>query len=82
MNRHDVGRGRGGVAAALGTASLPRSRWPGIDSDRLYPIALQTELGRRSPGGRPLTVIDSQFGHDGFLLEIEQVGTVVAQALR
>jgi homoserine acetyltransferase len=33
------------------------------------------------PGERPVTVIDSPYGHDGFLLELEQVGAMVASAL-
>ncbi len=53
----------------------------GIDTDRLYPLALQQELARLLPGDHPCTVINSEFGHDGFLLEIDQVGAVVADAL-
>jgi homoserine O-acetyltransferase len=81
MNSHDVGRGRGGVARALAgvTAAVTVA---GIPSDRLYPLALQQELARMLPGGREVTVIESAFGHDGFLLEIEQVGAMVAGALR
>jgi len=80
MNSHDVGRGRGGVTAALArvTAAVAVA---GIDSDRLYPIGLQDELARRLPGGGAPTVIASQFGHDGFLLEADQVATVVSAAL-
>jgi homoserine acetyltransferase len=33
------------------------------------------------PGDRPVTVIESVSGHDGFLVEPEQVGAVVASAL-
>ncbi len=80
MNSHDVGRGRGGVASALSRVSAD-VRVGGIDSDRLYPLALQTELAELLPGRGPLTVIRSRFGHDGFLLESEQVGTLVARAL-
>ena len=53
----------------------------GITSDRLYPLELQHQLARLLPGGRPVTVIDSSSGHDGFLLETDQVGAVVASAL-
>ena len=53
----------------------------GIGSDRLYPLGLQHELGRLLPGGRPVTVVESRFGHDGFLLEIEQIGKLVATCL-
>lgn len=80
MNSHDVGRGRGGVAAALARVTA-RVQVAGIDSDRLYPLALQQELARLLPGHRTCTKIESEFGHDGFLLEVDQAGAVVAAAL-
>jgi len=42
---------------------------------------LQHELARLLPGERPVTVIESASGHDGFLLEVDQVGAVVSSAL-
>jgi homoserine O-acetyltransferase len=80
MNSHDVGRGRGGIAAALETITAPVTL-AGIVSDRLYPLALQEELARLIPTARPVTPISSPFGHDGFLLEVDQVGAVIAGAL-
>ncbi|HEX7444665.1 MAG TPA: homoserine O-acetyltransferase [Acidimicrobiales bacterium] len=80
MNSHDVGRGRGGVAAALARVTA-RVEVAGIDSDRLYPLALQTELARLLPGQGICTRIESEFGHDGFLLEADQAGAVVSAAL-
>ena len=58
MNHHDVGRGRGGMARALGqvTADITVA---GIASDRLYPLELQEELGRLLPGDRPVAVVQS-----------------------
>jgi homoserine O-acetyltransferase len=80
MNHHDVGRGRGGIERALGLVRAEVTV-AGIASDRLYPLGLQHELGRLLPGGRPVTVVESRFGHDGFLLEIEQIGEIVATCL-
>jgi homoserine O-acetyltransferase/O-succinyltransferase len=80
MNHHDVGRGRGGMVQALGTVRADVTV-AGIASDRLYPLALQEELGQMLPGDRPVVVIESEFGHDGFLLEVEQIGSVLATAL-
>jgi homoserine O-acetyltransferase len=80
MNSHDVGRGRGGVAAALSRVTA-EVRVGGIDTDRLYPVALQAELAGLLPGDHALTVIRSRFGHDGFLLEWEQAGALVARAI-
>ena len=53
----------------------------GISSDRLYPLAQQEELARHIPNCRAAQVIDSEAGHDGFLLEVEQVGEVISAAL-
>ncbi len=80
MSRHDLGRGRGGVARALAGVRAEVSV-AGIDSDRLYQLELQRELARLLPGDRPVTIIESEHGHDGFLLEVDQVGAVVASAL-
>jgi homoserine O-acetyltransferase len=80
MNHHDVGRGRGGVANALATISA-RTTVIGIDSDRLYPLALQEELVRGISGANALNVISSEVGHDGFLLEVDQIGKVVSASL-
>jgi homoserine O-acetyltransferase len=80
MNHHDVGRGRGGVERALAGVRAPVTV-AGVASDRLYPLEQQQELARLIPGARPLTVIGSESGHDGFLSEIDQVGTIVASAL-
>jgi len=80
MNHHDVGRERGGLRPALAgvTADVTVA---GISSDHLYPLALQDELCRLLPGAPPLAVVESASGHDGFLLEVEQVGRIVASAL-
>jgi homoserine O-acetyltransferase len=80
MNHHDVGRGRGGVANALARVRAEVTV-AGIASDRLYPLELQRELGRLLPGGRPVVVIESAFGHDGFLLETDRVGKTIVSAL-
>ncbi len=80
MNHHDVGRGRGGVTAALKSVRVPVSVG-GITSDRLYPRELQEELARLIPRAGRMHVISSPAGHDGFLLETVQVGQIVAGAL-
>ena len=80
MNHHDVGRGRNGVARALAGVRADVIV-AGIDSDRLYPLGLQYQLARLLPGGHPVTVIESSSGHDGFLLEAEQVGSVLSSVL-
>lgn len=81
MNRHDVGRNRGGVATALAAITAPVVV-AGIGSDRLYPLRLQQELADSIPTADGLHVVASDFGHDGFLLEAEQVGRLVEHLLR
>ncbi|MEV7792006.1 homoserine O-acetyltransferase [Streptomyces sp. NPDC087512] len=80
MNAHDVGRGRGGVRAALSGVSA-RTLVAGVDSDRLYPPSQQAELAALIPGSDRLRVIGSPYGHDGFLIETEQVGALVRELL-
>jgi homoserine O-acetyltransferase len=80
MNQHDVGRGRGGSAQALAGVRADVSV-AGITSDRLYPFSLQEEIAQLLPGDHPVTAIESVSGHDGFLLEMDQVGQVVAACL-
>jgi homoserine O-acetyltransferase/O-succinyltransferase len=74
MNSWDVGRGRGGVAAALARVTA-RSVVAGIDSDRLYPPAQQQQVADAL--GVPLELIGSPYGHDGFLLETGAVGELI-----
>ncbi|MEX5633713.1 homoserine O-acetyltransferase MetX [Parafrankia sp. FMc2] len=78
MMSQDVGRGRGGVPAALRGCRVPVTV-AGIDSDRLYPPRLQAELARHL--GTEAHLVSSEFGHDGFLLETAAVGQLVRAAL-
>jgi len=80
MNTHDVSRGRGSLQDVLGNITVPVVVG-GIDSDRLYPLHQQAELAQFIPGAQSLKVIDSLFGHDGFLIESEQVGALVQTTL-
>lgn len=80
MNHHDVGRGRGGVVAALKSVRVPVTV-AGITSDRLYPRELQEELARLIPHSGRAHLVTSPAGHDGFLLESAQVGAVIREGL-
>lgn len=80
LSSHDVGRGRGGVVAALSSCPVPVIVG-GITSDRLYPLRLQQELADLLPGCAGLNVVESDYGHDGFLLETEAVGELVRRTL-
>ena len=83
MNSHDVGRGRGGVEAALARITA-KALILGIDSDRLFPVDGQVLIAKHVPGnidGTEATVISSDFGHDGFLIEDAVVGFHLARLL-
>jgi homoserine O-acetyltransferase len=80
MNSHDVGRGRGGVRAALARVTAPVTL-AGIDTDRLYPFHQQEELAELLPNNSGVHVIHSIAGHDAFLIEQEVVGKIVESAL-
>ncbi len=83
MNSHDVGRGRGGVAAALQRLELP-TLVLGIPSDRLFTIDGQDLIAEHAPGsldGDRATRIDSPFGHDAFLIESGLVGAQLERLL-
>jgi homoserine O-acetyltransferase/O-succinyltransferase len=80
LSSHDVGRDRGGVEAALRSCRLPIVVG-GITSDRLYPLRLQEELADLLPGCDGLNVVESLYGHDGFLVETEAVGALIRRTL-
>ncbi|MGY0503404.1 homoserine O-acetyltransferase MetX [Nocardia sp. FBN12] len=81
MNRHDVGRGRGGIAAALASTSVP-CVVGGVDSDRLYPLNTQAELAEGLPGCAGLEIVHSRDGHDGFLTEAAAVSKLLTETMR
>jgi homoserine O-acetyltransferase/O-succinyltransferase len=78
MNSHDIGRGRGGVRAALSRVTA-RTLVAGVDSDRLYPPSQQAELATGIATADDLRLIGSPYGHDGFLIEVEQVAALVGE---
>jgi homoserine O-acetyltransferase len=83
MNSHDVGRGRGGVAAALARIQA-RTLVIGIDSDRLFPVEGQQVIAAHlahNIDGSDAVVLRSNYGHDGFLIENEAVSAQLARIL-
>lgn len=80
MNSHDVGRGRGGIEAALARITA-RTTVAAIDSDRLYPPYQQARVAAGIVGCDGLDIVTSPFGHDGFLIEHDQVGDLARELL-
>jgi len=80
MDSHDISRGRHGtIQDVLRHVHIP-ALVLGIDSDVLYPLEEQQALADALPQGE-LHVIHSDDGHDGFLLEQEQVAKHIATFL-
>ena len=81
MDLHDVGRGRGGVDAAMrrvaGAGARP-SAWPATSSTRSTRARRSSSAARAARRRGPLRGVDSPHGHDAFLIEHEQVGVPAA----
>lgn len=80
MITHDLGRDRGGVDNALAQVTA-RGLVIAVDTDRLFPVAQSERIAQHVPGAGPLRVVHSDYGHDGFLIEADQVGAHVADFL-
>jgi homoserine O-acetyltransferase len=83
MNSHDLGRGRESVEAALASIQTP-TLVLGLTTDRLFPLSGQQLIAEHLGGeliGGELIVIESEFGHDGFLIEVEAVSAALRKLL-
>jgi len=78
INSHDVGRGRGGVEAALAHFAGP-ALVVAVDSDRLFPLKNSQALSAALPGSQGVKVVHSEVGHDGFLVESSQFNAFVGE---
>ncbi|MDR3236044.1 MAG: homoserine O-acetyltransferase [Prevotellaceae bacterium] len=75
LDTHNVGRGRGGVAKALSQITA-KTLCIAIDSDVLFPVCEMETVAAHVPHAE-LHIISSTFGHDGFLLEHNQLKNVL-----
>jgi homoserine O-acetyltransferase len=83
MDLHDLGRGRGGLEAAMARITVP-TMCLGIWSDVLYPSYQQrriVQLLREQGTPAEYVEIDSPHGHDSFLIDLDQVGAAVTRFL-
>lgn len=76
MDSHNIARGRGGDAAKVLRSIKQPSLVVGISSDILCPSVEQKALAEQLPDSK-IYIIDSDFGHDGFLTETEKVGIIL-----
>ena len=75
FDTHDVGRGRGGVAAALQRITA-RTIVVGITTDLIFTPQEMRTLHAQIPGSL-YREIASPFGHDGFLVEHDQLNALL-----
>jgi homoserine O-acetyltransferase/O-succinyltransferase len=76
MDSHDIARGRGSYPEVLRGIRHP-ALVVAVTSDILYPPAEQELLARLLPDGE-LRVLDSNHGHDGFLIKTRELGNLIA----
>ncbi|WP_288866300.1 homoserine O-acetyltransferase [uncultured Corynebacterium sp.] len=76
LNRHDVGRGRGGLNKALASSTVP-TMIVGVDTDILYPYHQQEHLSRNLGNLLAMSKLSSPVGHDAFLVEARQMDRIL-----
>jgi homoserine O-acetyltransferase len=75
MDGHDVGRGRGGVMNALRNI-CSNALIIGITSDLLFPPEEQEFIAKNLTGAK-WVMIESNYGHDGFLVESSKISSAI-----
>ncbi len=75
LDSHNIGRNRGGIEKALSQIRA-KTLVVGIDSDILFPVEEQKYLAEHIPDAI-YAEIHSDFCHDGFLIEHEQLRNVI-----
>lgn len=80
LNRHDIGRGRGGLNKALASCKVP-TMVAGVDTDILYPYHQQEHLSRNIGNLLAMAKISSPVGHDAFLTEARQMDRIIRHFL-
>lgn len=79
LDSHNMGRNRGGIETALSQIKA-KTLVVGIDSDILFPIEEQKQLAELIPNAT-YAEIHSNFCHDGFLIEHEQLTEIIKKFL-
>ena len=75
MDAHHIGRGRTSTEAALQQVKA-KTLVIGVTTDILFPLSEQQFLAEKIPGANFIP-IDSLYGHDGFLLEFDQIENLI-----
>lgn len=74
MDSHNVGRNRGGIAQALNLIKA-KTLVVAISSDVLFPVS-ESETLHQNIKNSAFEIIDSLYGHDGFLIETKQLKNI------
>ena len=80
VDSHNIARGRGSIAEALEKIEA-RALVVAISSDILFPPEAHTPL-REHIRDVEYHLIESEFGHDGFLVEHEKLNTIIQNFIR
>ena len=80
MDTHNIARGRGLMENVLANIKIP-TLIIGIDGDLLCPLREQRFMAEFIPNST-LVEIESDFGHDGFLMEAEKITKALKQFLK
>jgi len=80
MDSHHLGRQRGGKLEPILASIHQKTLIIGISSDILCPLTEQQFLATHIPGAT-LIVIDSDYGHDGFMVESKIISQHLAEWL-
>ena len=80
VDSHNIARGRGSIAEALKKIEA-RALVVAISSDILFPPEAHTPM-REHIRDVEYHLIESEFGHDGFLVEHEKLNTIIQNFIR
>jgi homoserine O-acetyltransferase len=80
MDSHNLGRGRGSAEEALACIQA-NALIIGIQSDVLFPVEEQAFLANHIPRAK-LEIIESTYGHDGFLIEYAKISELLKSILQ
>lgn len=75
FDSHNIGRDRGSIEKALSMIES-KTMIVGISSDILFPLEDQEFLKAHIPDSE-MQLIDSEFGHDGFLVEHDKLNAIL-----
>lgn len=80
FDTHNIGRGRGGIENVLSRIK-GKTMVVGLTTDIVFPPEDMRRLAEMIPGSE-YREIDSPFGHDGFLVEHEQLNEILMPFIR